>query len=335
MKAIPLVRVSQILPVVDFLNQIGSPTDRLLEQISFAPAALDYSENLLTIYQGSALLENAANREGLQSLGFLIGRQTPTFTLGTLGTILNNCLTLFDLLMTMEQLVRLDNSGEHVSLRWENDSVWWQFRYDCLSLGSNLQTNIYGLGLYLSAFRVALGPTWRPTELYLEGPPCRSLLAMDDFAGTTIHSMSSCSAIKIPRAALSLPYNALATGDDFNLHPDYTGYQQSAPASTFFDSLQQFVQAALPYGCPDIILVAAALGLSVRTLQRHLAEAGLTYSKLIDQVRFNRAVVLLQQPDVKLLEVALELGYTDPANFARAFRRWAGVSPREYRLLHG
>jgi AraC-like DNA-binding protein len=132
-----------------------------------------------------------------------------------------------------------------------------------------------------------------------------------------------------------LPYNPLATGDDFNLHPDYTGYQQSAPASTFFDSLQQFVQAQLPYGCPDIILVAAALGLSVRSLQRQLAEAGLTYSKLIDQVRFNRAVVLLRQPDVKLLEVSLELGYTDPANFARAFRRWTGVSPREYRLLHG
>jgi AraC-like DNA-binding protein len=132
-----------------------------------------------------------------------------------------------------------------------------------------------------------------------------------------------------------LPYNPLATGDDFNLHPDYEGYRQSAPADTFFDSLQQFVQAVLPYGCPNIALVAAASGLSVRSLQRHLADAGLTYSKLIDQVRFNRAVVLLRSPDVKLLEVALELGYTDPANFARAFRRWAGVSPREYRLLHG
>ncbi|WP_204138758.1 AraC family transcriptional regulator [Halomicronema sp. CCY15110] len=335
MKVIPLVRASALSPIVGFLDQIGSPIDRLLEQISLTPAVLDHPDNLLPLHQGSALIENAANLEGLKTLGFLIGRQTPTFTLGTLGTILNNCLTLFDLLMTMEQLVRLDNSGEHVSLRWENDSVWWQVHYDLPTQGSNLQTHLYGLGLYLSAVRVVLGPTWRPTEIHLEGPPCRSLLAIDDFADTTIHGMSSCSAIKMPRAALSLPYNSLATGDDFSLHPAYEGFQKSAPASAFFDSLQQFVQALLPYGSPNIALVAAASGLSVRSLQRHLTEAGLTYSKLIDQVRFNRAVALLRKPDVKLLEVALELGYTDPANFARAFRRWAGVSPREYRLLHG
>ncbi|PSN10754.1 AraC family transcriptional regulator [filamentous cyanobacterium CCT1] len=334
MKAIPLVRASTVLPVIGFLDQIGSPTDRLLEQISLKPAVLDHPDNLLPLNQGSALLENAANLEGLQTLGFLIGRQTPTFTLGTIGAILNNCLTLFDLLMTLERLVRMDNSGEHVSLRWENDSVWWQVHYDSPTHGSNLQTHLYGLGLYLSAFRVVLGPTWRPTEIHLEGLPCRSLLSLDDFAGTTVHSMSSCSAIKIPRADLSLPYNPLATDDDFSLHPAYEGFQQSAPAKAFFDSLQQLVQALLPYGCPNIALVAVASGLSVRSLQRHLAEAGLTYSKLIDQVRFKRAVALLQQPDVKLLEIALELGYTDPANFARAFKRWAGVSPREYRLLH-
>ncbi|MBE9112146.1 AraC family transcriptional regulator ligand-binding domain-containing protein [Nodosilinea sp. LEGE 07298] len=151
MKAIPLVRVSQLLPVVDFLNQIGSPTDRLLEQVSLTPTTLDHPENLLTIYQGSTLMENAANREGLQTLGFLIGRQTLLDTFGTIGKILNNCLTLFDLLTTMEQLVRLDNSGEHVSFRWEHDSVWWQFHYDYdyLAHGSNLQTSLYGLGMIL------------------------------------------------------------------------------------------------------------------------------------------------------------------------------------------
>lgn len=335
MKAIPLVRVSVLLPVIDFLNQIGSPTDRILGQISLPPAALDYPENLVPLYQGSALLENAAALEGLEIFGFLIGRQTSPHKLGTLGSILDNSLTLFDLLMTLEQVVGMANSGDHCSLRWDNDSVWWQFHCDQTSKRSNLQTQRYDLGLYLNALRKALGPAWRPTELCLEGPPCRSLLAMDDFAGTTIHFLCPYNAIKISRADLSLPYNPLATGDDHNLHPDYEGYRQSAPAKAFFDSLRQLVQALLPYGCPDISLVAAASGLSVRSLQRHLAEAGLTYSKLVDQVRFNRAATLLQQPDVKLLEIATELGYTDPANFARAFRRWAGVSPREYRVLRG
>jgi AraC-like DNA-binding protein len=334
MKAIPLVRVGVLLPVVDFLNHIGSPTDCLLDQVNLSPTALDHPEGLLPLYQGSALLENAADLEGLEALGFLIGRQTSLQKLGTLGKILDNSLTLFDLLTTIEQIVGMANSGEHVNLRWAGDSVWWQFHCDRPDSGSNLQTHRYDLGLYLNALHQVLGPAWRPTELCLEGPPCRALLAMDDFVGTTIHFLCPYNAIKIPRAALGLPYNPMATGDDLNLHPDYEGFQQSAPSSAFFDSLHQLIDSLLPHGCPDITLVAAASGLSVRTLQRHLAEAGLTYSKLVDQVRFKRATALLQQPNAKLLEIASELGYTDPANFARAFRRWSGVSPREYRLLH-
>lgn len=332
MKTIPLIRVCLLLPIVDYLNQTGAPTNRLLEQVSLSPATLDHPDGLMTLYQGAALAENAAALEDLETLGFIIGKQTPAHKLGTLGKILHNSLTLFDLLTTIEQTVSLVNSGQHVNLRWDGDSVWWQFHCDNPGQGSNLQNHRYDLGLYLNALRQVLGPTWRPTELHLEGPPCRALLTMDDFVGTTIHFLRPHNAIKIPRSALSLPYNPTANGDDPNTSPDYEAFRQTAPAPTFFDSLQQLVQSLLPYGCPHITLVATTAGLSVRSLQRNLAEAGLTYSKLVDQVRFKRAVALLQQPNIKLLEIAVELGYTDPANFARSFRRWTGVSPREYRL---
>jgi AraC-like DNA-binding protein len=332
MKSVPLIRVGVLLPIVDFLNQIGAPTGRLLEQVNLSPAALAHPDSLLTLYQGSSLVEHAAMLEGLEALGFVVGRQTPIQKLGSLGQVLQNSLTLFDLLVTIENTVGMANSGEHVSLRWAGDWVWWQFHCDNPGQASNLQTHRYDLGLYLNALRQVLGPNWRPTELHLKGSPCRALLTLDDFAGTTIHFLRPYNAIKIPRSALSLPYNSTAIGDDFNTYPDYEALRRTAPALTFFDSLQQLVQALLPYGCADITLVAAAAGLSVRTLQRHLAEAGLTYSKLVAQVRFNRAVALLQQPDVKLIEIATELGYTDPANFTRAFKRWAGLSPREYRL---
>ncbi len=334
MKSIPLIRVGVLLPIVNFLDQIGAPTNRLLEQVNLSPAVLDHPDGLLTLYQGVALAESAAALEGLETLGFLVGQQTPLHKLGTLGKILQNCLTLFDLLTTIEQTVGMANSGEHVNLRWTGDWVWWQFYCDNPGRLSNLQNHYYDLGLYLNALRQVLGPDWRPTELCLVGPPCRALLAMDDFVGTTIHFLCPYNAIKIPRAALSLPYNPSAIGGDLNDHPNYEGFRRSAPTLTLLDSLQQIVQALLPYGCPNITLVAAAAGLSVRTLQRHLAEAGLTYSKLVDQMRFKQAVVLLQQPNAKLIEIASDLGYTDPANFTRFFKRWAGVSPRKYRLLH-
>ena len=72
-------------------------------------------------------------------------------------------------------------------------------------------------------------------------------------------------------------------------------------------------------------------GTSRRTLQRHLAECGYTFSILLRRARLAVATGKLNDPSVKLIEIAFELGYTDPSHFSKAFRRWTGSSPREYR----
>jgi len=84
-------------------------------------------------------------------------------------------------------------------------------------------------------------------------------------------------------------------------------------------------------GYPDIHLTAKLLGMSVRTLQRHLAAAGVTHEVLVGRARFATAAALLQETNTKVLDIALDLGYSDHAHFTRAFRRWAGCSPQEYR----
>jgi AraC-like DNA-binding protein len=84
-------------------------------------------------------------------------------------------------------------------------------------------------------------------------------------------------------------------------------------------------------GPPDIGMVADVLGMSPRTLQRRLAEAGTGYARLLTQARFGMAVHLLATPRVKCVDIALELGYSDHAHFTRAFRQWTGTAPREFR----
>ncbi len=72
--------------------------------------------------------------------------------------------------------------------------------------------------------------------------------------------------------------------------------------------------------------------MSVRTFQRCLAEAGWTYKELLDDVRFAEARRAMARPDELLKVVAIDVGFEEQASFTRAFRRWTGLPPREYRL---
>ena len=81
-------------------------------------------------------------------------------------------------------------------------------------------------------------------------------------------------------------------------------------------------------------MTADFVGISVRTLQRRLAAGGASHDLLVAQARFATAAAVLEETDAKILDLALDLGYSDHANFTRAFRRWAGCSPREYRIRH-
>lgn len=77
--------------------------------------------------------------------------------------------------------------------------------------------------------------------------------------------------------------------------------------------------------------VASALAMSTRNLRRKLEAEGTNFKNLLDNERHASAQALLKSSDMKLDELAFHLGYTDAASFARAFRRWQGCSPGEYR----
>ncbi len=77
--------------------------------------------------------------------------------------------------------------------------------------------------------------------------------------------------------------------------------------------------------------VASQLAMAPRSLRRRLAEEGTSFRNLVDTERGQLAGQLLENTEMKLEEMALQLGYGDTASFTRAFRRWFGQSPSEYR----
>ena len=82
---------------------------------------------------------------------------------------------------------------------------------------------------------------------------------------------------------------------------------------------------------PGLRQMAAQLHLSERTLKRRLQASGTTYKALLNDTRKRRALELLTEPDRSIQEVAFMLGYSDPAAFTRAFRKWTGKSPSSFR----
>nr|AQQ75042.1 hypothetical protein [uncultured bacterium] len=95
--------------------------------------------------------------------------------------------------------------------------------------------------------------------------------------------------------------------------------------------VREILTARLRQGEPDQGAVAQALALSERTLQRRLQEEGTSFADLLDEVRRDLARMYLADPKLAVFEVAFLLGYSEPSAFNRAFKRWTGQSPSEFR----
>lgn len=108
-------------------------------------------------------------------------------------------------------------------------------------------------------------------------------------------------------------------------------YMARLDENSFSDRVRIRLIESLPSGGVDAEDVARALNVSVRTLQRRLADEGTTYSGLLDQARRELAVRFIGEQRMPVKEATYVLGFSEPANFSRAFKRWTGVSPSDYR----
>lgn len=95
--------------------------------------------------------------------------------------------------------------------------------------------------------------------------------------------------------------------------------------------VQAAIRAALQDGDASLPRVAKILATSVRTIQRRLGEAGTSFADLQDRTYQQAAASLLRRSSTQVHEVAFILGYSDPSSFHRAFKRWTGKTPEQYR----
>lgn len=105
------------------------------------------------------------------------------------------------------------------------------------------------------------------------------------------------------------------------------------PAESTASRVRRLLSEALGEGEGEATLagIARRTKMSTRSLQRRLADEGLTFDTLLDQLRRDLSLRYLGDPKIAIFEVAYLLGYSEPSAFHRAFKRWTGSTPAEFR----
>ena len=102
-------------------------------------------------------------------------------------------------------------------------------------------------------------------------------------------------------------------------------------SSRVVTDVERLIRDALPSGIPSIARLSKHMGMSNRTLTRRLAESQLTFRDLIKKTQVDIASDLLRNTDSSMGEIAFQTGFSEQSAFSRAYKRWTGQSPAEYR----
>ncbi len=325
-RPIVIARVGAIAPFVTFLGKIGSPCERLLETARLAPDLLTDPGALFPLRQGLRFIDAAAQSQGIQDLGLIVGQRTQVVDLLPLGGLLSPHQTLAEAIALLVRNIRYFNSGQDLSLECRDHLAF--FRH-CLPSTPDRHAGIFSLMLMIDVIRLAGGPHWHPDAVYLPQSEADRAHAYEAALSVPCRRGKDCWTVVFDEAMLEERLLYCRPGAH-STDEIVAELQCCAPAGEFHSSLRQLIASMLPLGSPALGAVANVGGLSPRTLQRRLSVAGWTYSDVVEDVRREAAMRLLRKRDVKIVNVAYDLGYTDAANFTRAFRRWTGMSPRVF-----
>jgi AraC-like DNA-binding protein len=162
--------------------------------------------------------------------------------------------------------------------------------------------------------------------------PADALAELQSSIGCPLRFNEGETRLVLSRAALERPVVAPNQGLFAYLERHAEALQARVRASASIASrVRELLTLCLREGEPDQGAVARQLAVSERTLQRRLQDEGVTFAGLLDEVRADLSRMYLGDPQLAVFEIAFLLGYSEPSAFNRAFRRWTGQTPSEFR----
>ena len=334
LEPIPVYRAAHLQPYLHYLKGLGAPVERELRRARL-PALLS---NDIDLYLPSiptvSFLKAISRREGIDALGL---RALRSLTIDDLSTqyvaMARRSPTLWAAFERFCELGPIDDA----SLRaWMAASPDDGIKFCTLSwcdrdAGGMLFEDWNLLLVLIAIVREFAGPAWQPDEMGFRSDTAPSRFASEQFPNTRFLAGQRATFINVPRKLLGLPHRTRTSHEESDRASSAAHVDANLPELDLVGSLEAVLSSYVSEHLPSIDQAAEMAGTSVRTLQRRLKAAGVNYSDLIRDIRGSAAIRLLRETDTSVLEIALDLGFDDPSHFARAFRHFAGMSPREFR----
>jgi AraC-like DNA-binding protein len=202
-----------------------------------------------------------------------------------------------------------------------------------LSLGARLAVEHLLAALVRGGAQLS-GGAWRPAALVLGHRPPLALERWEAACGAAVRGEPGAAGLVIAADSLALPVRAGASRSAGRFFLELLDWYTPLPrrAGTVAERVTEALGRNLSAMAPTVEQVAAELALSARSLHRQLAAEGTSYQRLLDGVRCDEAIRQTLEERRPFKAIAAAVGFADPRAFRRAFKRWTGTTPQQFRL---
>ncbi len=325
--------------LVDVATKDGQPSDRAKRRDWLGSVGIDLDapidpKRMVADTDYYALCERIARESDLgMTLPLKAGAAVCCDDYGAFGLAWKSAINLRGSYERAERYARVLSSvaifevvpeGEktYLVMHWEGDR----------SLGLRL-SNEQTVAEVVRLSREVSPRAFAPEAVYFKHPSPGTTTAHEKYFECPVYFDADRDGLKVSKATLTMA-NRLgdpAISQFFDAHMEQE--LRELPDDNALDKRVRIqISQALSEGVPSIAEVALRLGMSGRTLQRRLSEQDLSFKTLVDESRRQLAERLLNATEYAINEIAFLTGFSEQSAFNRAFKRWAGKTPRSYRL---
>ncbi len=318
-------RASALGPISDFVETRGGSIERVFNRVDLPLELLNTPDIPLPLREQFKVLSEAGREIGDPFFGAALGRHVRMERLSAFGAWVSSAPTLAGAIDRSHRgLNRYLQTATVLQFQTFETRACWSIEFLDPGGDGRFQNELLGVSYLIDGVRNYAGRSWSPTLVRSTCVGTAQAAALEKvFKAPVLHGASA-SAIEFDITLLSATARQQAN-PDFALEPPIplvSGYREDVAA---------LLSIALLEGYPKIDWIASKLNTSRRSLQRLLDAEGCSFSIVLEGLLKDRATTLLESTDRDLTDIALLLGYSDPAHFSRAFRRWTGVAPSSYR----